>query len=98
MNFEIMIRFLNGMIITLHNDPKCSEIGLSQEKLLALTSPFFPNPNLIFFVLRDVLYKGRSKSSKLYPEHFCCENTLPLLIKLVKLIQISVGVSSRCNG
>ena len=40
-----------------------------------------------------------SKSSKLYlerrviSEHFCCSYTLPLLIKLEKLIQISVLIS-----
>ena len=40
------------------------------------------------------MYKGYSKSSHLHPEkraeakNFCCGNTLPLFIKLEKLIQI----------
>ena len=41
------------------------------------------------------------KSSKPHPEgrataeHFCCTNTQPFLIKLEKLIQISVLISVR---
>lgn len=41
-------------------------------------------------------YEGRSKSSEHHPErraiaeHFCCGNTLPLLIKLEKVSQISL--------
>ena len=44
------------------------------------------------------IYEGLSKSSLLHPEkaiaeHFCCGNTLPLLLKLEKLMWISALIS-----
>ena len=52
-----------------------------------------------FWYIKKYFYESRSKSSKPHSErraiteHFCCSNTLPLLLKLEKIIQISFLIS-----